>query len=162
MSSTDTGFTDAELEASLHTPINQIDQYIFLGNVNGREEKVLRKHQIQGIIRLATVSEEQETDQWVPTDIEQIPTFHIPDSASRSIVQIIRDCIPIIERFVAEKRNLLIHCQGGVSRSASVVIGYIMHSRKISAKDSLKYVESKRPCVWPNAGFWKELVVFTY
>ena len=156
MSSTDTGFTDEELEESLNTAINQIEKHVYLGNLESREEKYLKLYQIKRIIRLVTLSEEKETD----SGIQEVLTFHIPDLASSSIIGIIKECIPIIEKSVQAGENILIHCQGGVSRSATIVIGYIIHSKKISAEEALKYVESKRPCVWPNAGFWKELLSF--
>jgi len=41
--STDTGYTDEELEASQAVPISKIDDYLYLGNIDSRNEKLLKE-----------------------------------------------------------------------------------------------------------------------
>jgi hypothetical protein len=45
----------------------------------------------------------------------------------------------------------------GMSRSASVVIAYIMKSLKYDYLTALDFVRAKRPIVMPNYGFEKQL-----
>lgn len=52
MTSTDTGFTDQELERSALIPINQITEHLFLGNIESRRE--VQRHRIKTVIRLTT------------------------------------------------------------------------------------------------------------
>ena len=40
-----------------------------------------------------------------------------------------------------------------MSRSASVVIAYLIQSRHLSYSDALKFVRERRLCVKPNRGF---------
>ena len=40
-----------------------------------------------------------------------------------------------------------------MSRSASIVIAYLIQSRHLSYGDALKFVRERRPCVKPNKGF---------
>lgn len=49
--------------------------------------------------------------------------------------------------------NVLVHCMGGISRSATIVIAYIMWSQKRCYQDALKYVDEMREGVYPNEGF---------
>lgn len=43
----------------------------------------------------------------------------------------------------------------GISRSATIVIAYLIKSNLIGAKEALDYVEKKRPIIFPNNGFLK-------
>ena len=49
------------------------------------------------------------------------------------------------------------HCMAGVSRSATLVIAYIMKKYKMSLDEAKKLVEAKRPFINPNPGFIKQL-----
>lgn len=49
--------------------------------------------------------------------------------------------------------NVFVHCQKGISRSGSVVVGFVMDVHKIGFDKALRFVKSKRPYVAPNQGF---------
>jgi protein-tyrosine phosphatase len=56
-----------------------------------------------------------------------------------------------IELLASETRrtNVLVHCMAGVSRSATLVIAYFMHSRSLPFKDAFNLVKSRRKIVFP-------------
>jgi hypothetical protein len=56
--------------------------------------------------------------------------------------------------------TVLVHCQAGISRSASVVIGYCMWKDEMSVEAATAAVQRARPSVWPNAGFKCQLRAF--
>lgn len=53
-----------------------------------------------------------------------------------------------------------VHCMVGVSRSASVVIAYLMKRAGVSRDDALSFVQSVRPVVCPNPGFQQQLLLW--
>lgn len=53
--------------------------------------------------------------------------------------------------------KIMVHCQMGISRSASLVIAYIMHLTGASLKDIYYHVKARRYIVQPNKGFWQQL-----
>ena len=55
---------------------------------------------------------------------------------------------------------VLVHCQGGVSRSAAITIAYLMYHLNLSLKDAYKFVKDKRSCVAPNLNFMGQLMEF--
>ena len=48
----------------------------------------------------------------------------------------------------------------GASRSATIVIAYLMWIKKMKYEDALNFVISKRPIVYPNDGFREQLKMF--
>jgi protein-tyrosine phosphatase len=74
------------------------------------------------------------------------------DVESQSLREYFEEGIAFIEAGL-EKGGVLVHCQGGVSRSSSFVIAWLMKSKGLGFGEALVYVQSKRKCVWPNDGF---------
>ena len=164
MTSTGTGFTDEELEESQDTPINQINGYLFLGSIDAREPEILSENNITDIIRLTN----RKDNVPIPPNVVQT-TYYIPDLRSESITLKAHD---IIEAARVSNKRILVHCQAGISRSATIVIGHLMlrtdeihgdiskniPNKRMTLVEAFDYVEERRPCIWPNSGFWKELL----
>lgn len=53
--------------------------------------------------------------------------------------------------------SVLIHCNKGVSRSASFVCAYLMRSRKLNFNEALSVVRAARPIAKPNDAFQAQL-----
>ena len=51
-----------------------------------------------------------------------------------------------------------VHCAGGVSRSASVVLAYLVTRGGLSLRDAWKQVKAQREVIGPNAGFFGVLL----
>lgn len=61
-----------------------------------------------------------------------------------------------------KKHNILVHCFAGVSRSATIVIAYLMKKNKWKFLKSLKFVKDRRFVISPNEGFKKQLQEYEY
>uniref|UniRef100_A0A6B2LHY7 protein-tyrosine-phosphatase n=1 Tax=Arcella intermedia TaxID=1963864 RepID=A0A6B2LHY7_9EUKA len=55
---------------------------------------------------------------------------------------------------------VLVHCVAGASRSASVVIAYMMKSRGWTYEEAYDFVKEKRRVVEPNSGFVAQLKLY--
>lgn len=66
--------------------------------------------------------------------------------------------------FILEAREsgyrILVHCEQGISRSASSVIAFLIRYEDMSLIDAYWHVKRKRFCVSPNEGFMEHLVAF--
>lgn len=49
--------------------------------------------------------------------------------------------------------KILIHCAQGRSRSATLLLAYLMFDQKITYYEAIKFLKSKRPQCQPNDGF---------
>lgn len=58
--------------------------------------------------------------------------------------------------------NVLVHCGKGISRSATIVIAYLMWSQRLSLDESLWFVYTKRRIIAPNLGFLFQLQTFDH
>jgi hypothetical protein len=56
--------------------------------------------------------------------------------------------------------SVLVHCQLGVSRSATIVIAYLMRFHDMTRDEAYIACKKKRPCINPNPGFWNQLATF--
>lgn len=52
--------------------------------------------------------------------------------------------------------NVLVHCVMGRSRSATLVLAYLMMKHSLSVVDAIEHVRQRR-CILPNHGFLKQL-----
>ena len=55
------------------------------------------------------------------------------------------------------KGNVLVHCRAGISRSATLVLAFLMKSRRWRMKRALEHLRACRPIVKPNEGFMEQL-----
>ena len=74
----------------------------------------------------------------------------------------LRDAALFIKKALSKKKGcVVVHCAAGISRSTTVVLGYLLlHDKKRGAtlKDAFGVVQKARECVWPNDGFMGALV----
>ena len=56
--------------------------------------------------------------------------------------------------------KILVHCAAGVSRSATIVIAYMMYAFKMSLMEAYNYVKEKRAIIAPNFHFMGQLMEF--
>ena len=82
--------------------------------------------------------------------------IQIDDVSSRNIIKYFGECL----NFIDGNEKVLVHCMAGVSRSATIVIVYIMWKKKMKFDDALNFVKNKRPIVDPNDGFVEQLKLF--
>ncbi|CAG4981111.1 unnamed protein product [Colias eurytheme] len=67
---------------------------------------------------------------------------------------------PMANAFIEEglqKGNVLVHCHFGVSRSATLVIAYIMQKYSLSFEQAYNFVRQRRKFINPNPGFVSQL-----
>lgn len=68
-----------------------------------------------------------------------------------------RSGFEFIEKYLSNGENVLVHCAAGVSRSVSIIIGYLILKKKWSFNLSYKYVSSIRRNVPNPLMYEKEL-----
>lgn len=84
----------------------------------------------------------------------------IADVSTANIIQLLPQVRDFIDSCYASGGNVLVHGNAGISRSAALVIGYIMEKYGLSYKEAYVHVQQKRFCINPNEGFTQQLIEY--
>lgn len=87
----------------------------------------MEKLKALGISVIIQISDEEKSPLY-PEQFEYY-CFVFEDISDGNIAENLPLALKAIEKSHSEKKSVFIHCQGGVSRSASIVIAYIMKIR---------------------------------
>jgi predicted protein tyrosine phosphatase len=141
------------------THAHEIVEDLWLGAAEARHEVWCRRHRICAVVDCVP----RYTGGKSPlhksiTLYQHVPFEDVSGGDSRgSIVE----GAHAVARAIAHARSAggatLVHCQAGISRSASVAIAYLMMHRGMPLLDAAVLVRRRRPEVYPNAGFWHHL-----
>ena len=135
--------------------ISQIEENLYLSSLGARQNKLLLKELgIEVVVAALTVSERETFD----GSIEGIDDYDITldDTPQADLLTALRKLIVILEKEKGKK--VLVHCVAGVSRSPSLVIGYLIYRDGLSYEEAYKKVKEARPFIYPNVGFVKQLM----
>jgi len=69
----------------------------------------------------------------------------------------VRDCMRYITDGRETGTGVLIHCEGGISRSGSIAVAFAMSELSLDRTGALKIVQRARSFVRPNSAFWEQL-----
>ena len=87
-------------------------------------------------------------------------SFYLKDHVLENIECIFYECIKFIENVREKGGRVLVHCIQGISRSVSIVMAYIIFTKKVSYDKAFNLVQSKREISSPNFGFSIQLQNF--
>ncbi|XP_055335153.1 dual specificity protein phosphatase 10-like [Paramacrobiotus metropolitanus] len=82
------------------------------------------------------------------------------DSGQQNLLQHFNEAFDFIEEARKSNSSILIHCQAGVSRSATIVVAYVMHHLGISMNEAYNLVKTKRSVISPNFNFMGQLMQY--
>lgn len=141
---------------------DQIDDNIFIGNSKSAQNKEwLTSKGIKYIVNTAKEIPNYFQDPRSDYRPRYLNTFleDSPIAGGEDLLQILEPSFRYISNILKfdPQAKILIHCHMGKSRSASVLIYYLMRAKGLSFEDALAYVRSKRPIVAPNAWYTRQL-----
>jgi protein-tyrosine phosphatase len=85
-----------------------------------------------------------------------IPAYDLP---SFKLSTYFEECISFIDEG-RKAGKVLVHCAAGVSRSATIIICYVMKHMGKSSSEAICFVKSKHKASYPNLGFIRQLKAF--
>lgn len=56
--------------------------------------------------------------------------------------------------------RVLVHCQAGISRSATICLAYLIHTQRVKLDEAFDFVKQRRHVISPNLAFMGQLLQF--
>ncbi|KAF0907255.1 hypothetical protein E2562_015758 [Oryza meyeriana var. granulata] len=81
------------------------------------------------------------------------------DTEEENLLDHLEPCLDFIDEGRKEG-NVLVHCFAGVSRSATIIIAYLMRTEQKSLEEALESLKEVNESVCPNDGFLEQLKLF--
>lgn len=75
------------------------------------------------------------------------------DNSTQSLLRHFPAAIAFMKDAIKRGGGVLVHCYAGVSRSATVVIAYLMQEYELSFEEAFSKASKARPIIFPNIGF---------
>ena len=140
-----------------------IDDKLFLGNWgHGNNVDIIKNLKLTHIINVCQMKTRNfvKNVEYTAIDIEDTSDANMLQHLDK-LCKYIGDALSSKQGNTDENKNkVLVHCLAGVSRSATVVIAYLIKYHGMKTDEALKYVKTRRPRVAPNHGFVKQLQQF--
>lgn len=142
--------------AEMGRSMTEITDYMYVsGQSVAKDKQVL----VEGGITLILNACGYECDNHFP-DSFAYRSFYLKDRASEDISAVLYDVIEAVDLVRTQNGRVLIHCQQGISRSASLCIAYLMHTQKTDFQTTCELVQRKRAISQPNFGFSTGLIAW--
>lgn len=139
--------------------IDQIETNIYLGNATAASSiSTLKTYGITHILTIDSVP--------LLNNVSENPEFvtkyiRASDVPREDLLQRFEECLAFIEDAVnTPNKKVLVHCYYGVSRSATIVIAFIMKKYRLRYDKAFERVKAKRILTQPNTGFVQQLRLF--
>ena len=133
-----------------------IPKFMYLGGYRiASDIETLKEFEITNILNCAGYHTPN-----VFADTLDYKTYFLHDAEYQNIESVFYDAIEYINKVKQNNGRVYIHCARGVSRSAAVVLAYLMATEKMTFDDAFAYVKKARGIISPNLGFISQLTSF--
>jgi len=126
---------------------------LYLGDQDDAcDQEWLEEHNIQVILNCA-----KEVNCFIPEDVSAFKIL-LEDTSDQDILSYLEPSVKIIDEAIDNREPILVHCGLGKSRSASIVIYWLM--TRVYGGDlekAINHVKKKRSIINPNVGFLTQL-----
>ena len=134
--------------------VNEITEGLYLGNLFTANNIEVIKN--LGVTKVLSLIEGFRIPKYNESDNIKHKVILINDSIQENIIKYFGECL----YFINGEEKVLVHCAAGTSRSATIVIAYLMWKNKgMTFENVLNYVKDKRK-ISPNLAFQEQLQLF--
>lgn len=133
--------------------MTRITDNLFLTGVGGITRANLSRNHIDFVVNITT-------DAPFYANIESMRLPLEDDDAADMLAHLDSTCDTIHKQITQHNAHVLVHCFAGVSRSATIVIAYLMKYKRMDLRSAFNYCFNLRPVIRPNNGFMVQLIKF--
>jgi len=146
---------DADKLDSQTDPAQLIDGHLFMGSkIAAKNRDLLLARNIKYVLNMT-----DEIPNYYPDDFQYLK-LNFQDKMDEKLETCFEECFAFIEKARIEHCGVLVHCQAGISRSASICLAYMIQVKGASLRNAWLNMKEKRPQAGPNKGYWQQLIDF--
>jgi dual specificity MAP kinase phosphatase len=128
---------------------------LFLGSLEAAKNRhFLKKNNVTHILSVL-----RGARAFYPNDFTY-KIIHEDDSLSANLLQYFEETFEFIDRAREAGGGVLVHCASGISRSATIIIAYVMRKKQLTYRKAQEMVSEVRPIICPNIGFVEQLKAY--
>jgi atypical dual specificity phosphatase len=129
--------------------------WLYLGSaLDARDKTALRAHRIRYVLNCCA---EMDTS-WAASAVgARYLRLRLLDESFQTLRPALETGLDFIAQAERDRASILVHCIAGRSRSASVVLYWLMRRCSLRLADALRFLRSRRNSVSPNPGFLRQL-----
>lgn len=155
------GFSKSLIDKLTMRAVGQVDppSQIIEGLYLGTEYNASNKQELDELNVKLIVNVTEEVENFFP-EFFRYHVISLKDRPTSELKPHFSDAIKAIDAALNKGEGVLVHCQRGVSRSATIVIAYLMKYKNMPRQEALRFAKAQRPIVRPNEGFEEQLYQF--
>ncbi|KAK0163389.1 hypothetical protein PV327_007074 [Microctonus hyperodae] len=144
---------------AMRRSMQEVAPGIFLGPYSSASKSKLESLREKEITHIVCVRQDIEAHFIKPNfpDIFKYLVLDIADTTSENIIQHFKQVKDFIDEGLNSGGKILVHGNAGISRSAALVLAYVMEKYNYSRSEAFAIVQQRRFCVNPNEGFLAQL-----
>jgi dual specificity phosphatase 12 len=157
----------------MNNDISEIIPGLYISNwFASNNENIMEEYNIKLVITLETRGKPRNILNYYNKNKIHHIHYYLDDHPNADIKRFFDHSESIISEYIRNNKNVLVHCYAGISRSATIVLNYLLKDYYIynniydSPEFSLNYIlnfcKGKRRFVNPNIGFLRQLLLKTY
>uniref|UniRef100_A0A1I7ZBM4 Protein-tyrosine-phosphatase n=1 Tax=Steinernema glaseri TaxID=37863 RepID=A0A1I7ZBM4_9BILA len=142
-------FMDARLNA-----VSEIRDFLFLSGYGCISEAKVHQYGITHAVDCTNLPKNKKVD--------GVEYLYLPmdDNELQNIKQYFDSTADFIQKAAEKGGKVLVYCAAGVSRSATIVIMYLVIKEKMNLREAFTIVNKIRPIIAPNLGFWRQMIEY--
>eukprot|EP00742_Colponemidia_sp_Colp-10_P001604 GILJ01001723.1.p1 GENE.GILJ01001723.1~~GILJ01001723.1.p1 ORF type:complete len:480 (-),score=54.69 GILJ01001723.1:987-2426(-) len=134
--------------------MSQISENLFIGSDEiAKNREILLQHKITHVVNCAG----NVCENYWPNDFTY-KKYYLKDDKQELIDSVLLDALEFMDNAIASGGRVYVHCIQGVSRSAAMIIGYLMWSQKLTYDQAYTKLRECRGVCNPNIGFMCRLI----
>ncbi|XP_069091758.1 dual specificity protein phosphatase 4 [Pleurodeles waltl] len=90
----------------------------------------------------------------------QYKSIPVEDNHKTDISSWFMEAIEYIDSVKGCQGRVLVHCQAGISRSATICLAYLMMKKRVKLEEAFEFVKQRRSIISPNFSFMGQLLQF--
>lgn len=93
-------------------------------------------------------------------DHYQYKSIPVEDNHKADISSWFNEAIEFIDSVRNKGGRVFVHCQAGISRSATICLAYLMRTNRVKLDEAFEFVKQRRSIISPNFSFMGQLLQF--